>query len=194
MKILIISSYLPYPLYSGGNIRLFNLIKNLSQKHEITLICEKREKQTQKDVDEVSKICKKVHTVSRKKQWSFMNIIKTGFSLSPFLITGHESQEMKELIIRVLSEESFDLIHVETFYVMQNLPNTKIPVVLTEHNIEYKVYEKYMSKSLIVFRPLLYFDILKLKKIEKKFWKKARLAYGEPFFCQLVCFFLCYFS
>ena len=50
MKILMISSYLPYPLYSGGQVRLFNLIKELSGKHEITLICEKRKHQTDDDI------------------------------------------------------------------------------------------------------------------------------------------------
>ncbi|MBI5123436.1 glycosyltransferase family 4 protein [Candidatus Roizmanbacteria bacterium] len=173
MNILIVSSYLPFPLFSGGQIRLYNLIKNLSEKHSITLVCEKRESQTQRDIDEVSKICEKVYAVDRKKQWSAKNIIKTGFSLDPFLITGHKSPEMKKIITRLVSEEKFDLIHVETFYVMQNLPKTDLPVVLAEHNIEYKVYEKFVKKSLIIGRPLLYLDILKLKRTEKAYWKKA---------------------
>lgn len=173
MKILLVSSYLPFPLFSGGQIRLYNLIKNLSEKHSITLVCEKRETQTQSDIDELSKICEKVYTVDRIKQWTSRNILKTGFSLDPFLITGHKSPEMKKIISELLSKEKFDLIHVETFYVMQNLPKTELPVVLVEHNVEYKVYEKFVLKSFIFARPLLYFDILKLKRIEKYYWKKA---------------------
>ncbi len=173
MKILIVSSYLPFPLFSGGQIRLYNLIKNLSEKHSITLVCEKRDTQSQKDIDEVGKICEKVYTVERKKQWSARNILKTGFSLDPFLITGHKSLEMKKIISKLISEEEFDLIHVETFYVMQNLPKTDLPVVLAEHNIEYEVYEKFVKKSLIFGRPLLYLDIMKLKRAERVCWKKA---------------------
>lgn len=168
-----VSSYLPYPLFSGGHIRLYNIIKNLSEKHEITLICEKRKNQTQKDINEVLKICKKVYAVERKKQWSFKNIIKTGFSLNPFLVTGHENIEMKNTIKKILSGEEFDVIHVETFYVMQNLPKTDLPVVLTEHNIEYLVYERFARKALPPFKPFLYLDVLKLKKAEKACWKKA---------------------
>lgn len=67
MKILLVSSYLPFPLYSGGHIRLYNLIKNLSEEHDITLICEKRDYQTKEDIEEVEKICKKVITVERKQ-------------------------------------------------------------------------------------------------------------------------------
>ena len=141
MKILIVSSYLPFPLHSGGHIRLYNLIKNLSKNHVITLICEKRDYQTEEDVKSLEKICKKVITVPRRKQWSLGNIIKTGFSTDPFLLVGHKSEEMKLAIKDELVREVYDLIHVETFYVMQNLPKKikGIPVVLTEHNIEYLV-------------------------------------------------------
>lgn len=173
MKILIVSSYLPFPLYSGGHIRLYNLIKNLSSKHEITLICEKRSYQNQKDIDEVAKICKKVITVERIKQWSARNILKSGVSFIPFLLVGHNNIEMKKQILKELESNKFDLIHVETFYVMQNLPKTNIPIVLIEHNIEYLVYEKYVKKALIFLRPMLYTDILKLKRAEKKCWKKV---------------------
>ncbi|MBU3978734.1 glycosyl transferase family 1, partial [Patescibacteria group bacterium] len=60
MKILLISSYLPYPLFSGGQIRLYNLLKELSRNHRVTLICEKRGNQTESDVKEIEKICEKV--------------------------------------------------------------------------------------------------------------------------------------
>ncbi|MBI2025908.1 MAG: glycosyltransferase family 4 protein, partial [Candidatus Levybacteria bacterium] len=173
MKILMISSYLPYPLYSGGHIRLYNLIKNLSEDNEITLICEKRDYQTQKDVWEVEKICKKVVTVQRKKQWSLKNILKTGFSTNPFLITGHTSEEMQTAIKDEMVRENFDLIHVETFYVLQNLPKVTIPVVLVEHNVEYLVYKRYADLLNPLIKPLLLIDIAKLKKKEEQAWDKV---------------------
>ncbi len=130
MKILMVSSYLPFPLLSGGNIRLYNLLKLLSKKHKITLICERRPNQTEADVKEVEKICEKVITVERKKQWSIKNIVKTGFSLNPFIITGHQSKEMTRAIKNELEKENFDLIHVETFYVMGTLTRKSTPVLL----------------------------------------------------------------
>ena len=32
-----LTPYLPYPLVSGGQIRTYNLLKNLGTKHQITL-------------------------------------------------------------------------------------------------------------------------------------------------------------
>jgi glycosyltransferase involved in cell wall biosynthesis len=173
MKILVVSSYLPYPLFNGGNIRLYNLLKYLAKEHEITLICERRENQTDADVRALEAFCKKVLTVPRRKQWSAENIFKTGTSSSPFLITGHTSQEMTDLIEEELRATKYDLIHVETFYVMQNLPATDLPIVLAEHNIEYLVYQRYAYKAPFFLRPLLMVDVRKLRRLEEVYWKKA---------------------
>jgi len=174
MRILIVSSYLPYPLFSGGQVRLYNLIKELSDKHEITLICEKRQHQTNNDIAEVKKICKDVITIERRKQWSFSNMLKSGTSQSSFLVTGHTLPVFSQKIQDVLEQTTFDLIHVETYYVLQNVPVTRLPIVLVEHNIEYQVYEKYMMNQAPVFlKPFLKIDINKIKKEEEQFWKKA---------------------
>lgn len=173
MNILLVSSYLPYPLFSGGHIRLYNLIKELSRKHKITLICEKRNYQGEKEILEVKKFCKKIITIPRKKQWSLKNIIKTGLSSSPFLITGHTNLEMKKEITRELAESQFDLIHAETSYVMQNIPPVDIPLILVEHNVEYLIYKRFADSASLLLRPLLYLDVVKLKYWEEKMWRKA---------------------
>ncbi len=173
MKILMVSSYLPYPLHDGGRIRLYNLLKFLKDKHEITLICEKRGNQTQKDIDEVAKVCKKVMVYNRPKAFSLQNIVRSTVSAQSFLKTIHSHKELTRLIKKELTVENFDLIHVETFYVMQNLPKTNLPIVLVEHNIEYKVYQRYANKAPILTRPFLRFDALKIKKEEMAAWRKV---------------------
>ena len=173
MNILLVSSYLPYPLFSGGHIRLFNLIKELSRKHKITLICEKRDYQGDAEVTELKKFCKKVITVNRKKQWTLKNIIKTGLSTSSFLVTGHTNKEMQREIQREISENQFDLIHVETSYIMQNISKVNVPLVLVEHNVEYLVYKRFADNAPLPLKPLLYLDVLKLKYWEQNLWKKA---------------------
>lgn len=174
MKILMVSSFLPYPLVSGGNIRLYNLLKNLSKRYEVTLICEKRGRQTQKDIKEVQKFCKKVITVNRRKQWTVSNILKSAFSPNPFLIVGHENTEMKKIIREELARNNYDLIHVETFYVMQNLPKTDIPIILVEHNIEYSVYKRFVNHSPFFLKPFLSWDVQKIEWNERFFWKSAK--------------------
>jgi len=152
---------------------LYNLIKELSSEHKITLICEKRDSQGEVEINELKKFCKKVITVPRKKQWTIANILKTGLSFSSFLVTGHTSRMMKKEIQRELNESQFDLIHVETSYVMQNIPEIEIPLVLVEHNIEYLVYKRFADNVPLLLRLLLYLDILKLKSWEENIWKRV---------------------
>lgn len=173
MNILVVSSYLPYPLHSGGHVRLYNLIKELSKHHTITLICEKRPHQIEADVKALEQLCKKVITVTRKKQWSISNIVKSGTSSHSFLTTGHTSSEMRDKITEVLEQTDFDLIHCETFYVIQNIPHTSLPIVLCEHNIEYSIYQKFVDHAPILARPILSLDVTKIRKEEEASWKRA---------------------
>lgn len=173
MKILLIASYLPYPLINGGNIRLFNILKQLQKEHEVTLIAEIRPHQTAADVKEVEKICRNVITVQRKKQWSLRNVITSGLSNQSFLVTGHTLPEMRTAIERELAQQAYDLVHVETFYVLQNVPRTPLPIVLVEHNIEYLVYQRFAEKAFPLLRPLLMLDVQKIKREEQRAWKRA---------------------
>lgn len=174
MRILMVASFLPYPLFSGGDIRLYNLMKNLKKDdYKITLICEKRHHQNASHIKKVKEVCEKVLTIDRKKQWTVQNVLKAGLSSSSFLSAGHKLLEMKRLVEEELRSEKYDLIHVETFYVYQNLPKTSVPVVLAEHNIEYLVYKRYTDKIPLLLRPMANIDVLKIKREEEKFWQKA---------------------
>lgn len=177
MKILILSSFFPYPLFSGGQVRLYNILRNLGKKHEITLVCEIRRKEDLKYLSHISKFCQKVKTVVRGKQWSIKNILRAGFTVYPFLLAGHTNSKLQEILKEELLTEKYDLLAVETFYVMQNLPKTTIPIILTEYNIEYQVYEAWVKSFwFFLLKPLLYLDILKIKYWEKRFWRKADLV------------------
>lgn len=171
-----LTPYLPYPATDGGQIRSLNLIKHLSKKHDITLFSyiRYRDKNQAKDIKVLEKYCKKVIVVNRGKTWTLGNILRTGFSLYPFLISIYRSPELKEKIKAELENDNYDLIHAETFYVMPYIPQTKVKVILVEQTINYKVFEHYVKTNKLIFlRPLLWIDVQKLKFWETYYWKKA---------------------
>lgn len=174
MKILMLTLYLPYPPTSGGQIRSYNLIKNLSKKHEITLysVIKKGE---EKYASEMKKYCKEVIFVYRPdKPWTMSNILRTGFSNFPFVVMRNMSYQGRKELTKKLKQEHFDLIHVETFYLRPHLPKTNIPILLVDQTIEFQVYQHYVdTMKMWLLRPLLYIDVLKLKYWETKFWKEA---------------------
>lgn len=176
MKILMLTPYLPFPLLSGGQTRSYNLIKNLSKKHEITLFSLIKDENERQFVPELEKFCKKVSVFKRSKTpWTIRNIALTGFGLYPFLVIRNLSPQEREGIKEELAKEKYDLIHAETFYVMPHIPKTNIPVLLVEQTIEYSVYKHYVEEqSPIYLRPILWIDVFKLKFWESYFWKHAK--------------------
>ena len=67
MKILFISSWFPYPPNNGSRIRIFNLIKQLSKEHDITLLSFSHEGEVAEDRMAVMRqYCQSVDVVSLK--------------------------------------------------------------------------------------------------------------------------------
>lgn len=176
MKILMFTPYVPYPPNSGGQTRTFNLIKNLSKKHEITSFSFLRTDQPEPDLAELQKYCRKIEIFRRKKAWaSPEKLLVTAVSPFPYLVNMYRSGAVTDAIAKELATEKYDLIHVETYYIMPNIASTSVPVLLAEQTIEYLVYQHFTETTrLWPAKPLLYLDVAKHKYWEKYFWQKAR--------------------
>lgn len=177
MKILMLTPYLPYPPSSGGQIRTINLLKYLSKKNQITLISLIKNPGEKKYLDELEPYCSKIYACKRaEKPWQVKNVLRAVFSAQPFLVVRNYSSEAKTVIEKLLSEESFDVIHAETFYIMPHIPQTKIPVLLVEQTIEYMVYQHFVDLLPFFLRPIFNLDIKKLIYWERYYWRKASLV------------------
>lgn len=175
MRILMVTPYVPYPPLSGGQVRSYNLIKHLSRNHKITLFCYYRDESEKKSISELKKYCQKVEFIKRRPAWSPAHIVSAAFTPYPFLLLStYYSPLLRKKIEKELSEQIYDLIHCETFYIMPNIPKTSLPILLVEQTIEYLVYLKFVNEFKLFFlKPFMYFDIWKLKTWEKYFWKKT---------------------
>lgn len=175
MNILMLTPYLPYPLLSGGQIRTYNLLKKLAKKHNVTLFALIKEESERQFIPELEKYCQKVRVFKRSsKPFTLKNIIKTGFSSFPFLVIRNFTPETKEAVTEELQKKQYDLIHAETFYMMPNIPETHIPILLVEQTIEYLGYESFADKMWIPFvKPLLKVDISKIRKWEEYYWNSS---------------------
>lgn len=175
MRILMLTPYLPWPLHSGGQIRTYNLLKNLADKHEISLFSFIRDENERQFLPKLERFCAKISLFKRTRSpWALRNILLSGFTPYPFLVSIYLSETAKSVLSQELASGNYDIIHAETFYVMPNIPQTKIPTLLVEQTIEYLGYQTYtLQKAPLVLKPLLYIDVVKLKFWEKWFWERA---------------------
>jgi len=186
MKILWLSPIFPYPPFSGGQTRAYNLLKNLAKKNEITLFSFWRPNRIQGPVKEVEKFCSKVKTFKGRSIWSVRNFLLAGFSHLPFTITHfYGDRQVKIALQKELENGKYDLIHFESFYTSpylntpgvqgSNTPGVSIPTVLGNENVEYLVYQRFVQRKIFPLKWLLSYDIWKMRRYEQAAWRKANL-------------------
>lgn len=170
-----LTPYLPYPLVSGGQIRTYNLLKNLQPKHDITLFSLIKNEDDRQYIREIEPFCSKVQVFKRSsKPFTPKNILKTALSSKPFVVMRNHVSHTIKAVSQELNSNSYDLIHAETFYMMPNIPKTQIPTILVEQTIEYLGYQSYAKSSRnLIHKPFLQIDINKIKYWEKYYWQHA---------------------
>lgn len=155
---------------------MYNLLKRLSSKHTITLVSFIRDEKERSYKNDLS-FCEQVYMVNRGRAWQVPYIARALFTRMPFLLSTYANAKMYRLLTKVLATKAFDLIHLEPFYVWPSIPNTRVPIVVSEHNIEYQVYEEYVRKrSFLPLRFLLMIDVSRLKRWEHYVWRKADMV------------------
>lgn len=174
MNILFVSAVLPYPLTSGGQTRMYNLLKHLAKKHTITLVSFIREESERAYRPELG-FCRDVVMVMRGAGWQMKYLARAAISTYPMLLATYDNAKMRSVLANLLAQKQFDLVHLEPFYVFPSVPKTNLPIVVSEHNIESEVYAGYVRRfSLVPLRPFLFLDVLKLRLWERRVWRRAR--------------------
>lgn len=175
MKILMLVPFLPNTHMSGGQTRWYNIIKLLSEEHDITLFTLIKDESERKFIPELQKYCKKVKVFNRSRSaWTIKNILIAEFGFYPLVVIRNFSLPERRAVERELANHKYDLIHAEAFYVMPHIPKTNIPTILVEQTIEFLVYKHYVDTEVPFYlKPFYFLDVVKLKYWEKHYWKKA---------------------
>ena len=174
MKILMLIPYLPYPPSEGGQLRSYKLIKLLSQHHDITLVCFSRQHNTPQQINHMRQFCKKIIVIERGQTWTIPNILRTGLSPYPFLISIYYSSQTKKILETELRDQKYDLIHAEMFYTLPYLPKNHTPTILVEQTIMSRNFGHYIdTQKKFWLKPFMWIDVAKIHFWEKYFWQKV---------------------
>ena len=111
MRILFLSRWYPYPPDNGSRIRVFNLLRDLSKRHEVTLISFAQGPVSQERLAAMESCCRSVHAVQyRGFTPSRLKALLGFFSMRPRFLVDTYSQEMHALVERAGTEKSFDVV------------------------------------------------------------------------------------
>jgi len=166
MKVLIISSFFPYPAYFGGAFDILNRIKEIkSLGHEIDLICTCKEFPEEKNIYFIKQFVNEVLVVSRK------NRVIDLFSKNPLQVVSRK--ELKTISL----QKEYDYAILESENVGAILDNKNLranKIIVRVHNDESEYFYQ-LGKSTQKYRDKIYYYIesFKFKTYSKKIFNKA---------------------
>ena len=119
MRILVIASYLPYPEISGGRIRMYNLLRRVANRHEVSLAALLESPEDSEGVPHLRQFCARVETASfpahqrsrLAKAPSMLRYVLQG--KPPDLMLLH-SEELVGKIQDLFSTLPFDIVQIES--------------------------------------------------------------------------------
>ncbi len=113
MKILFVANRFPYPPFRGDKLKIYNLARILSERHELHLATFVQNRSELRHVDDLRKYFKTVNVVYLPKALSALKCLVHVFSSKPYQIIYFRSKRMHRLIGRLLREIDIDVIHTQ---------------------------------------------------------------------------------
>ncbi|MCK6538990.1 MAG: glycosyltransferase [Anaerolineales bacterium] len=137
MKILFLSRWFPYPTNNGSKIRIYNLLRGLSQLHDVTLLSFVDQPEASPEAPEAREICSKVKVVPwREFDPGNIRARLALFNLKPRSIVDTFSPEMAGAITETLREEQYDLIIASQLQMAAYHPYFRnVPAIFEEFEI-----------------------------------------------------------
>ena len=179
MKILIVTTKSPYPLFEGRALRTYNLIKQAAREHEIHLLSFV---QTQEDLDGIEHmrtICPVVEYEKLYFEGARTQILKDAicelFSRAPLPVVKYRTAAMRERMRRLMATHHYDLVHLDMLHLADYIDlcgNT--PVALIEHNVEHVILDRRAdTETRPLHRAYLRYQAAKLKAFEAQACRRA---------------------
>jgi glycosyltransferase involved in cell wall biosynthesis len=111
MRILFLSRWYPYPADNGSKIRIWNLLRGLSEQHDVTLLCFIDSETVDLKISELHDVCEAIQVVPWKAFDPHSLKARLGFlRMRPRSYVDTYSPQMQSYIERNLESNSFDLV------------------------------------------------------------------------------------
>ena len=159
MKILFLSPTVPYPLTDGGRIRVFNLLKQIALKNDITLLALETQQSDTSSVPHIEQLGIKVHLVQNSAtlpRVSLRTLISACIKRQPITVARYNVPAYRQKLRELLTSETYDLVHYEMFHTAQFYTETDLPSVLSQQNVDSAIWHRLTGETSNLFYKCAY--------------------------------------
>lgn len=134
---------MPLPADTGGKIRTLNILKQLAVEFKVHLVCFSFEANDKDYVCELEGIGVNVTLVPMTETSFLQKINWLMFHGLPISMVKYHTRSMEQAIQDLIKAKKFDAVHVDHLHMAHYLTCfRKMPCMLDEHNIEYKILQR----------------------------------------------------
>lgn len=145
MKILFVTHFLPYPPNDGGRIGYYNPLKYLSRRHEMVLASIVSPGQ-ESDVAALRPFCAEVVTYEPSPAERRRSLVRAVAGSPPGTAGRYFHPGFGAVLAETVRKHRPDIVEFQHLNTAAYLPYGSGPVpILREHNIEYKVWDRYVE-------------------------------------------------
>jgi glycosyltransferase involved in cell wall biosynthesis len=181
IKILFLTTQLPYPPNSGGTVKSWNYVNHLSKKNELHVGCllknddSKHEKSFQENIQ-----LKSYFSTALEIGRSPLNLLKSYFQSPCLNAFRNYSKKFAEQVIK--SAQLVDIIVVDHYEVFQYVPqHFSGKVVMHTHNAEFMLWQRMSELSINPIKKIiLKIEANRVKKYEKEIFESSDLIFSTP--------------
>jgi polysaccharide biosynthesis protein PslH len=153
-RVAVVSPYFPFPLAHGGAVRIFHLLREMSDEFDIFLFAF-RDAETADDLKPVLDLCARVILVDkprcREPRWS---------TLAPPEVHEFRSPAMLAALARIRAEYKIEAVQVEYTMLAPYAGD-----ILVEHDVTFALYRQIHDRSPGISR---YWDYWRWQRFEKR--------------------------
>jgi glycosyltransferase involved in cell wall biosynthesis len=141
MRILFLTSEVPYPARSGGTIKSISVLQHLQRTHEVYVLCFRREPLSLEQ--EAWTAENGFVTVPLRRGRSAWNLLRSYGAGIPLSVLRNRSSRMSRLTAERLDSGGFDAAFADGWLMAQYVPATFPGLrVLHEHNAEHVMWQR----------------------------------------------------
>ena len=159
LKILFLSPTVPFPLTDGGRIRVFNLLKQIATKNDVTLLALETQPTDAEGVSQLQQLGIQVHLVPNAPTLppvSFGTLVTAFFKRQPITVARYDLPAYRQKLQELVATETFDLVHYEMFHTAQFHTEARLPSVLSQQNVDSAIWRRLCRETVNPFYKFAY--------------------------------------
>ncbi len=183
MRILLVTTQLPYPPISGGVIKTWRMLQHwsLQQGNVVRLVCGLKNDDPNYLVALKAKLPNvEIHAVEINRERNAGNLLKSYFTSPTLNVYRNWHPEIGQKVEEWAAKS--DCIIIDHYEMGQYIPKKGAArIVLHEHNAEYVMWERLAEfENNPVKKALIKFESQRIKKAERRYAQSADLVWAAP--------------